>query len=152
MGCRRESRRTGAGGLGRPEPDRVVAAVEDELARARVAFRGSLESSRAWRAFTPNTRHHDTTYWTMLSWLFAEPGMNRMTLVDRVTEYAGVSRSTAERAVREARESGYVVDEPAGKEVRYFLSDRLIAHCIGFFRDYMDLENIIRILGHGNRR
>ena len=135
----------------RPETDGAVA-EDDELARARVAFRGSLESSRAWRAFTPNTRHHDTTYWTMLSWLFAEPGMNRMTLIDRVIEYAGVSRSTAERAVREARVNGYVVDEPAGKEVRYFLSDRLFDHCVGFFRSYMDLEKIMRILGHDSRR
>lgn len=125
---------------------------EAELARARTAFRGSLESSRAWRAFTPNTRHHDTTYWTMLSWLFAEPGMNRMTLVDRITEYAGVSRSTAERAVREARESGYVVDEPAGKEVRYYLSDRLFEHCMGFFREFMDLEKIIEHFGYNTRR
>ena len=135
----------------RPETDGAVA-EDDELARARVAFRGSLESSRAWRAFTPNTRHHDTTYWTMLSWLFAEPGMNRMTLIDRIIEYAGVSRSTAERAVREARENGYVVDEPAGKEVRYFLSARLFEHCVGFFRSYMDLEKIMRILGHDRRR
>ena len=139
----------GGGGLGQPGK---VAMTGEELARARVAYRGSLESSRAWRAFTPNTRHHDTTYWTMLSWLFAEPGLNRMTLVDRITEYAGVSRSTAERAVREARESGYVVDEPAGKEVRYFLSDRLLAHCVRFFRDYMDLESIIRVLGHDHER
>ena len=123
----------GGGGLAQPGKGDKVAMTGEELARARVAYRGSLESSRAWRAFTPNTRHHDTTYWTMLSWLFAEPGMNRMTLVDRITEYAGVSRSTAERAVREARESGYVVDEPAGKEVRYFLSDRLFDHCVGFF-------------------
>ena len=134
----------------RPDTDRVLA-EDDELARARVAYRGSLESSRAWRAFTPNTRHHDTTYWTMLSWLFAEPGMNRMTLVDRITEYAGVSRSTAERAVREARESGYVVDEPAGREVLYSLSDATFEHCVDYFRDYMDLEKIIEHLGYGKK-
>jgi DNA-binding transcriptional ArsR family regulator len=93
-----------------------------ELARARVAYRGAQESARAWRAFTPNTRHHDMTYWSLLTSLFVEPGINRMTLIDKIIEFAGVSRSTAERAIREARQSGYVRDEPTGKEVRYYLS------------------------------
>jgi hypothetical protein len=119
-----------------------------ELARARTAYRGSLESSRAWRAFTTNTRHHDVTYWTLLSSLFAEPGMNRMTLIDRIITYAGVSRSTAERAIREARESGYIIDRPAGKEVQHFLSPATSKHCIEYFRNYMDFEKIIKTLGY----
>lgn len=114
-----------------------------ELAKAQRAFRGSLESSRAWRGFSPDPRHHDVTYWTLLTVLFIEPGMNRMSLIERVVEFAGVSRSTAERAIREARGKGFIVDAPAGKEVRYRLSDRLLAHCFEFFRNFMDLERIL---------
>ena len=122
-----------------------------ELARARMAYRGSLESGRAWRAFTTNTRHHDMTYWTMLCVLFIEPGTSRTTLIDRIIEYADVSRSTAERAIREGRESGYIVDEPAGREVRYRLSDATFQHCVKFFRDYLDLEKIIANLGYDKK-
>lgn len=125
--------------------DEVPAA---ELARAQVAYRGAQESARAWRAFTPNTRHHDVTYWSLLTSLFVEPGINRMTLIDKVIEYAGVSRSTAERAIREARQSGYIRDEPAGKEVHYYLSDSSFRHCMEYFRNYMDLEKILENLGH----
>ena len=121
---------------------------EAELNRARVAYRGSLETTRAWRSFTSNTRHHDSTYWCLLTVLFADPGINRMTLIDRIMEYAGVSRSTAERAIREARESGYIVDQPSGKEVLYSLSDRMFDHCMTFFRDHMDLEKIIVNFGY----
>lgn len=119
-----------------------------ELARAQVAYRGSLESSRAWRAFTTNVKHHDLTYWTLLCLLFVEPGMNRTTLVDKVIEYAGVSRSTAERAIREARMNGYIVDRPAGKEVLYYLSEATFEHCIRFFRNYLDLEKVMKNLGY----
>lgn len=128
--------------------EETISVSAEELERARRAFRGSLESSRAWRSFSPDPRHHDVTYWTLLTSLFAEPGMNRMTLVDRITEYAGVSRSTAERAIRDARASGFVQDQPVGKEVRYYLSEPLFAHCIEFFRRYMDLEQVLRNLGH----
>ena len=124
---------------------------EAELARAQIAYRGSLQSSRAWRAFTPNTRHHDVTYWTMLVWLFVEPGMNRMTLIDRIMEDAGVSRSTAERAIREARESGYIIDRREGKEVHHFLSDHTFNHCIDFLRNYMDMEKIIENFGYDKK-
>src|SRR5687768_5978475 len=99
--------------------------TSEELARARRAFRGSLESSRAWRGFSTDPRHHDVTYWTLLTALFIEPGMNRMSLLERVIEFAGVSRSTAERAIREARQQGFIVDEPAGKVVRYRLAEPL---------------------------
>ena len=136
-------RATDKGGKAAPE---LPAA---ELERARAAFRGSLETSRAWRAFTPDTRHHNQTYWSLLSVLFVEPGLNRTTLIERVIAYAAVSRSTAERAIREARGSGYVVDRPAGVEVRFFLSDRLLAHCVRFFREHMDLERLIENLGYG---
>jgi hypothetical protein len=125
-----------------------VTVPEPELDRARTAYRGSLESARAWRAFTTNTRHHDTTYWSLLSSLFADPGMNRMTLLDRIIEYAGVSRSTAERTIREARESGYVVDQPSGKEVLYFLSDEMFNHCVNFFRTFMDADRLMKTLGY----
>jgi DNA-binding GntR family transcriptional regulator len=87
----------------------------------------------------------------MLVSLFAEPGMNRTTLIDRIIDYAGVSRSTAERAIHEARQSGYIVDRREGREVRHFLSDRLFNHCIEFFRNYMDLEKIIAKLGYNQK-
>lgn len=131
----------------RAEADGEAGISPAELARARIAFRGSLESSRAWRAFTADTRHHDLTYWSLLCSLFAEPGMNRTSLIERIIEYAGVSRSTAERAIREARDSGYIIDRPAGKEVRYELSRPLFDHCVRFFRNYMDLQRIIKDLG-----
>lgn len=134
-----------AGGPGRARMEGA------ELERARAAYRGALESARAWRAFTPDTRHHDIAYWTMLTSLFAEPGMNRTRLIGRIVEYAGVSRSTAERTVREGRASGYVVDEPAGREVLYSLSDATFEHCVDYFRDYMDLEKIIEHLGYGKK-
>jgi len=122
----------------------------DELTRARLAYRGSLDSARAWRRFSPNPRHHDVTYWTLLTVLFIEPGMNRTTLIDRIIEYAGVSRSTAERAIREARASGYILDQPAGKEVRYQLAERLFDHCVAFFRAYMDRGGLLERVGHGS--
>jgi hypothetical protein len=128
--------------------DFEVEMTDVELRRAQTAYRGSLESGRAWRSFTTNTRHHDMTYWTLIATLFAEPGINRMTLIDRIVAFAGVSRSTAERAVREARASGYIVDRPAGKEVQHFLSPTMLRHCIDYFRNYMDLEKIIRNLGY----
>lgn len=127
------------------------AVTSEELAKARRAFRGSLESSRAWRGFSADPRHHDVTYWTLLTVLFVEPGMNRMSLIERVIEFAGVSRSTAERAIREARAAGFIADAPAGKEVRYRLTDRLFAHCLEFFRSYMDLErNVARLEAVGD--
>lgn len=125
---------------------------EEELARARIAYRGSQESARAWRAFTTNSRHHDITYWSMLTTLFVEPGLNRMTLIERIMEQAAVSRSTAERAIKEGRESGYLVDRPAGKEVRYFLSDKLFDHCLEFFRSWMDVSRVVKRFGYDAER
>ncbi len=143
-----QARRRAAAAATKPPPAQRAEMPEAELDRARTAYRGSLESARAWRAFTTNTKHHDTTYWSMLSSLFADPGMNRMTLIDRIIEYAGVSRSTAERAIREARQSGYVVDQPAGKEVLYYLSDEMFNHCVHFFRKFMDAHQLMRALGY----
>ncbi|MEK0086074.1 hypothetical protein [Benzoatithermus flavus] len=120
----------------------------EELARAQTAFRGSLESARAWRSFSPDPRHHDMTYWTMLSVLFAEPGMNRTTLIERIVDYAGVSRSTAERAIREGRARGFIADEPVGKEVRYRLTDATFRHCVRFFRSHLDLDKVMKNLGY----
>src|SRR4051812_27728637 len=126
-----------------------VAIAGAELARARRAYRGGLEAARAWRAFSPDPRHHDATYWTLIATLFAEPGTNRTRLVDRVVAGAGVSRSTAERAVRDARAAGLVVAERAGGEVRLILSDRLFGHCVGYFRAWMDGGRLGAALGHG---
>ena len=118
-----------------------------ELERARKAYRGALEAARAWRAFSPNPKYHDSTFWTLFSTLFAEPGMNRTTLIDRIIEGAGVSRSTAERAIREARESGLVCYRHAGAEVLLDLSDAMFNHCVGYFRDWMDQDKLSKKLG-----
>ena len=133
----------GAAGPGR------VAITPAELARARRAYRGGLEAARAWRAFSPDPKHHDAVYWTLIATLFAEPGTNRTRLVDRIVAEAGVSRSTAERAVREARAAGLIVAERAGPEVLMSLSDRLFAHCVEYFRTWMDGGRLGAALGHG---
>jgi len=111
-----------------------------ELERARAAYSVSLEATRAQRAFSPSARHQDTACWSMLSSLFAEPGMNRATLVCRIVEYAGVSRATAERVVRRGRDGGHIIDQPSGKMVRYFLSQRSFDCCMEYFRKYMRQE------------
>ena len=112
-----------------------------ELERARAAYRGSLEAARAQRAFLPSVRHEDTACWSMLGSLFVEPGMNRTALVGRISQYAGVSRATAERVVRRAREGGHIVDQPSGRMVRYFLSQRSFDCCFEYFRKYMGQDN-----------
>src|SRR3712207_2898339 len=109
---------------------RRIEVTAAQLKRARPAYSGALGAARAWRAFSPNPKHHDTTYWTLLSSLVVKPGMNRTQLVDRIIDGAGVSRSTAERAIRDARESGLVVSEHAGTEVLFDLSDSMFNHCI----------------------
>ena len=112
--------------------------AEAELARARAAYRASLAALRGWRAISPSARHPDAACRCLLGSLFAEPGLHRTALVDRIAECAGVSRSTAERVLRRARDGGHVVDRPAGKRVRYFLSERAVADCLAYFRAYMD--------------
>jgi hypothetical protein len=114
--------------------------VGAELERARASYRRSLEATRAQRAFSPSARHQDTACWSLLGSLFVEPGMSRATLVGRIIEYAGVSRATAERVVRRAREGGCIVDQPYGKMVRYFLSERAFGSCMEYFRKYMRPE------------
>ena len=112
--------------------------AEAELARARAAYRASLEALRGWRAVSPSARHPDAACRALLGSLFAEPGLHRTALVGRVAECAGVSRSTAERVLRRAYASGHVVDRPAGRRVRYFLSERALGDCLTYFRCYMD--------------
>ena len=122
------------------------------LARARTAYRGALDSARAWRGFSTNPKHHDATYWSLLTSLFADPGMNRSTLIDRIIEYGGASRSTAERAIRDARDCGLIVDRPSGNQVLYSLSDKMVEHCISFFANYMDRDQIMKNLGYDNEK
>ena len=112
--------------------------AEAELARARAAYRASLEALRGWRAISPSARHPDAACRALLGSLFAEPGLHRTALVGRIAECAGVSRSTAERVLRRARDGGHVVDRPSGKRVRYFLSERAFADCLAYFRVHMD--------------
>src|SRR3954462_7646843 len=100
-----------ADGTAGPGPVAVTAA---ELARARRAYRGGLAAARAWRAFSPEPRHPHADYWTLIAALVGPPGTNRTRLVDRMVADAGVSRSTAERAVRDARAAGLIVAERAG--------------------------------------
>jgi hypothetical protein len=112
--------------------------AEADLARARAAYRASLEALRGWRAISPSARHPDAACRCLLGALFAEPGLHRTALVGRIAECAGVSRSTAERVLRRARDGGHVVDRPAGKRVGYFLSERAFADCLAYFRAHMD--------------
>jgi hypothetical protein len=114
-----------------------AAAAEAELARARAAYRASLGALRGWRAFSPSARHPDAACWSLLGSLFAAPDVHRTALVGRIVEYAGVSRSTAERGLRRVRAGGHVVDQPAGKRVRYFLSERAFEGCLAYFKTYM---------------
>jgi hypothetical protein len=111
-----------------------------ELEHARAAYRGSLEAAQAQRAFLPSVRHEDTACWSMLSALFAEPGMHRAELVSWISQYAGVSRATAERVVSRARAGGHIVDQPSGRMVRYFLSERSFGCCLEYFRKYMQQD------------
>ncbi len=125
---------------------RRIEVTAAQLKRARQAYSGSLQAARAWRAFSSNPRHHDMIYWTLISSLFAEPGMNRTQLVDRIIDEAGVSRSTAERAIRDARESGLIVGRYAGSEVLLDLSDGIFNHCVNYFEDWMNAAKISRML------
>jgi hypothetical protein len=113
---------------------------EAELEHARAAYRDSLEAAQAQRAFLPSARHEDTACWSMLSALFAEPGMHRTELVGRISQYAGVSRATAERVVSRARAGGHIVDQPSGRMVRYFLSERSFGCCLEYLRKYMQQD------------
>lgn len=141
--------------MSRGDPERPAAAAlqrvavtAPELERARKAYRGALHAARAWRAFSPNPRYHDATYWTLFTTLFTEPRMNRTRLIDRIIEGAGVSRSTAERSIRDARENGLITYEPAGAEVLLDLSDAMFNHCVHYFRDWMDLAKLTHNLGY----
>jgi hypothetical protein len=119
-----------------------------ELVQARRAYHGALEAMRAWSAFSPHSRHHGIAYWSLLASLFAEPGLNRTKLVDRIVEYARVSRSTAERTIRDARHSGHIVDQPSGKAVRYFLAEQMVDHCVLYFRNWLDRGQVEKALGY----
>jgi hypothetical protein len=103
---------------------------------------------RAWSAFSPHSRHHGIAYWSLLASLFAEPGLNRTRLGDRIVEYARVSRSTAERTIRDARHVGHIVDQPSGKAVRYFLAEQMVDHCVLYFRNWLDREQVEKALGY----
>ncbi len=119
-----------------------------ELVRARRAYRGALEATRAWRAFSPHSRHHSMSYWSLLASLLAEPGLNRTELGDRIIEYTGVSPSTAQRTIRDARQVGHIVDQPSGKAVRYFLAEQMADHCVLYFRNWLDREQVEKALGY----
>jgi hypothetical protein len=137
------------GALAGLRPGARAALAGAELARARRAYQGSLEAARAWRAFSPHSRHHTMTYWSLLAALFAAPGLTRTQLADRIVAYAGVSRSTAQRAIREARRVGHVAaDRPSGRAVRYVLADRLLDHCVLYFQKWLDRGPLAKALGY----
>jgi hypothetical protein len=109
-----------------------------ELERARAAYRAALAEARARLDLAPSARHQDTACWGVLASLFVEPGLSRTALVDRVAGCAGVSRPTAERVVRRAREGGHIVDRTAGRAVAYSLSEPAFERCLDHFRRHMD--------------
>jgi hypothetical protein len=116
----------------------------DELERARFSYDGSLQSARAWRSFFTEPKYQTTTAWTMFALVFVNPGISRTALIDGTQRYAGVSRSTAERMIADARRDGFLVDRDARnpKRTRYFLSRDVYVHCVTFFRKWMDFARI----------
>jgi hypothetical protein len=118
----------------------------DELERARYSYDGSLQSARAWRSFFGEPKYQTTTAWTMFALVFVNPGISRTVLIDRMQRYAGVSRSTAERMIADARRDGFLLDkeEKNRKRSRYYLSRDVYVHCIEFFRNWMDFTKIER--------
>jgi hypothetical protein len=118
----------------------------DELERAKYSYDGSLQSARAWRSFFSEAKYQTTTAWTMFALVFVNPGINRTVLIDRMQRYAGVSRSTAERMIADARRDGFLLDmeERNPKRSRYYLARAVYVHCIEFFRNWMDFTKIER--------
>jgi hypothetical protein len=119
---------------------------QDELERAKYSYDGSLQSARAWRSFFGEPKYHTTTAWTMFALVFVNPGINRTILIDRMQRYAGVSRSTAERMVADAKKDGFLLDkaERKSRNSRHYLSRDVYTHCIAFFRNWMDFTKIER--------
>ena len=128
------------GELGYPEVPR------DELDRARYSYDGSLQSARAWRSFFGEPKYQTTTAWTMFALVFVNPGINRTDLIDNMQKYAGISRSTAERMIADAKKDGFLIDkdERNPKRSRYYLSRDVYIHCMDFFRKWMDFTKIER--------
>ena len=118
----------------------------DELERAKFSYDGSLQSARAWRSFFREPKYQTTTAWTMFALVFVNPGVNRTVLIDRMQRYAGISRSTAERMIADAKKDGFLLDkdEKNPKKSRYYLSRAVYVHCIEFFRNWMDFTKIER--------
>jgi hypothetical protein len=119
---------------------------QDELERAKYSYDGSLQSARAWRSFFDQPKYQTTTAWTMFALVFVNPGINRTVLIDRMLRYAGISRSTAERMVADAKKDGFLLDKGGKKSrtSRHYLSRDVYIHCIEFFRNWMDFTKIER--------
>jgi hypothetical protein len=119
---------------------------QDELERAKYSYDGSLQSARAWRSFFSDPKYQTTTAWTMFALVFVNPGLNRTVLIDRMQRYAGISRSTAERMIADAKKDGFLLDkdEKRSNKSRYYLPRAVYIHCIEFFRKWMDFTNIKR--------
>lgn len=120
--------------------------AKDELDRARYSYDGSLQSARAWRSFFREPKYQTTTAWSMFALVFVNPGINRTDLIDRMQKYAGISRSTAERMIADAKRDGFLVDmdDKNPKKSKYYLSREVYVHCITFFRNWMDFAKIER--------
>lgn len=119
---------------------------DDELTRAKYSYEGSLQSARAWRSFFGEPKYQTTTAWTMFALVFVNPGINRTVLIDRMQRYAGISRSTAERMITDAKKDGFLLDKDAKnpRKSRHYLSRAVYTHCVEFFRNWMDFTKIQR--------
>jgi hypothetical protein len=119
---------------------------QDELERAKYSYDGSLQSARAWRSFFSEPKYQTTTAWTMFALVFVNPGINRTVLIDRMQRYAGVSRSTAERMVADAKRDGFLLDraEKRSRNSQHYLSRDVYTHCIEFFQNWMDFTKVER--------
>jgi hypothetical protein len=61
---------------------------------------------------------------------------------------AGDARSQHPPAHRQPRLVGHIVDQPSGKAVRYFLAEQMVDHCVLYFRNWLDREQVEKALGY----
>jgi hypothetical protein len=116
-----------------------------EHQKAIASFRSTLDATRDWRMFTKNANHHNTVYWTIIVIVFSSAGIKRKDLIDKTIFYSGSSRTTVERAIKESKESGYIIDSNPGRETQFILSNKMIRHCINYYRKWMTADGLARM-------
>jgi hypothetical protein len=129
------------------QPETVIYDRQN-IDKARFAFRGSLESALEWRKFFDDSKYHNLTYWVLIATVFSSPGISRNELIDQLTKYANISRTTAERAISDAKQKSYIVDKMSeARTTSFVLGDELEKHCIWYFENYMNAEALMDTFG-----